>query len=754
MRRVKTMWKKKLCGILLAAALLVSSLTGAFAAAPSFPDVKDPQTALEVDCLRMLGAISGDNYGNFDPNGKLTRAQFAKIAVIVLGKADQEPTYRNRTIFPDVRANHWARGYVNLAASGELSIIKGTAGPGGPFKPDATITYGEAVTMVTRMLGYTDADTGLVWPDGYLELASQIGLTKGISLSAKDAIPRSQAAHLFCNLLNTQKKEGGLFAGQLGSVTENVVILALDVTADDGTAGAVRTSDGVKKVKSGIVPQSMLGQKGSLVVDSKGEILTLVPDGGESKTVTVSAAAAGRITDSAGNKYTIPTNVLTYTAEGSTTFDQVWMDLAAGSRVTMYYTAGKVTALYLNTAPAADAVVVTGNATAATFRSLTNGATGYPIYKNGQKITYADIQPYDVATFSGGALNISSLRLTGVYENVYPNTEYPTRATVIGHEFTVLDSAVDSMSKLKLGETVTLLLTADGQIAAAYRPGTVQGNAMGIVKSYDSEKAEVQLLGTQIILSGKPSGSYSASGLTGQLVNVSSYEKGRITLSSLTTNSGAGSFQVESMKLGNYTVSPAVVLGERVGNGPVRQLTLADLSQKTYSSSQISYYHLNSANQVDVLIFNNITGDCYTYGILGSKVETVYDSGFEITERTMWVTNQSGEQEHLKGGGTVSGGSKTFGGIAEGANGRVADYVIMQSLSGVPRSAFTTMDGVVYLNYNGQSFPVAEGVQCYNSVSDSWFKDLAACRAFSNNLTVYFDRPAAEGGKIRVVVAG
>ena len=747
------MWKRKLGALLLAAALLVTAAAPALAAAAPFPDIKDSATALEVDSLRMLGAISGDNYGKFDPDGKLTRAAFAKIAVIVLGKGDLEPTYRNRTIFPDVRSTHWARGYVNLAASGELSIIKGTAGPGGPFKPDDTITYGQAVTMVTRMLGYTDADTGLVWPDGYLELAGQIGLTDGLDLSPNAAINRAQAVHLFCNLLNTPKKEGGLFSSTLGTVTPNVVILALDVTAEDGTAGAVRTSEGVLKVKSGVSPQSLLGQKGSLIVNDKGEIITLVPDGGENRTITVTAAAAGRLTDSTGAKYTIPTEAVTYTSEGSTTYDKAWVDIAPGDRVTLYFTAGKVTALYLNTAPAADAVVVTGSASAATFRTITGGATGYPIYKNGQSITYADIQPYDVATFAAGALNISSLRLTGAYENVAPNTEYPTSVTVMGHDFPVLSSAVDSLSGLKLGETITLLLTADGQVAGAYRPSAVQGNAMGIVKSAGNDTAEVELLGTRIILKGKPFGSAVGGSLVGQLVSVSSYEKGRLRLEKLPSGTSAGAFQVSAMKLGTYTVSPGVILGERVGSGPVKPLTLDSLGRDTIPAGQISYYHLNAAKQVDVLIFNDATGDCYTYGILKSEVETVYDSGFEYTQRTMRVTNQSGEHGPYKGGGSVSGGRNVFGGVAEGANGTVANWLTLTALQGVPRSAFATIDGTVWLTHNGQSFPVSEEVQCYNSVSGTWFADLAACRAFSNNLTVYYDRSPDEGGKIRVVVA-
>ncbi len=742
--------KRRIVSALLCAALLLSAAAGAFAAAAPFHDVTDEKTRVEVDALRMMGVIEGDGTGNFNPSGSLTRAAFAKMAVIVMGKGDLEPTYRNRTIFPDVRSSHWARGYVNLAAAGEPSIIKGTTG--GRFEPDSSITYGQAVTLVMRMLGYTDADTGLIWPNGYLELAAQVGLTKGLSLSAGANISRAQAVHLFCNLLNTPKKEGGLYCASLGSVTQDAVILALDVAAEDGSNGAVRTSEGVMKVKSGVAPQSMLGQKGNLIVNEKGEIITLIPTGGESKTITVSAANSGQLTDSSGARYTVPKGTVAYTSEGKAIYDtdNVWMDIYSGARVTLYYTSGKLTGLYVNTAPMSEAVVVTGSATAASFRTLTGGATNCPVYKNGQRISYSDIQPYDVVTYNAGALTVSGLKVAGVYENVTPNVEYPSTVTVMGHPFTVLPSAASTFSGLKLGQSVTLLLTADGQVAAAYPAGKVQSETLATAKgNYEQgAEAEFELLGTTITLRGTLS---SGTAVKGQLVKLTSYEKGKLRVEKLPTSTAPGSFDAQTMKLGSYTVAAGAVLGDRVGDGPVVPITLDDVPSTRVASGKISYYHL-SGNVVDVLIFNDLTGDCYTYGRITSQVETVTDSGFTMSERTMKVENKNGTVSYV-GGGTVSGGMRIYGGVAQSGNGRVANWLTLSELRSVPRSAFTTVDGRTYCNHGGQSFPVADGVQCYNNVSGTWFEDLTQCRAFSNNLTVYYDRPAAEGGKIRVVVA-
>ena len=149
-------------------ALVISLFAGmclpAGAVYSSFPDVTDAELSRDVDALRMLGAVEGDGTGYFKPNDTLTRAQFCKMAVVVLGRGDEEYIYRNRTIFPDVRADHWARGYINLAVTAENKIIIGNGD--GTFRPDDNISYAQAVTMLMRMLGYSDADAGMLWPHG------------------------------------------------------------------------------------------------------------------------------------------------------------------------------------------------------------------------------------------------------------------------------------------------------------------------------------------------------------------------------------------------------------------------------------------------------------------------------------------------------------------------------------------------------------------------------------------------------------
>lgn len=65
---------------------------------------------------------------------------------------------------------------------------------------------------------------------------------------------------------------------------------------------------------------------------------------------------------------------------------------------------------------------------------------------------------------SSDTLFVSDLKLSGLYENAYPNAAAPSTVTVMGAELTVLPSAQADLAAFKVGDKVTLLLTT-------HRPG-------------------------------------------------------------------------------------------------------------------------------------------------------------------------------------------------------------------------------------------------------------------------------------------
>lgn len=732
------------------------------AAYSQFPDVSDENTQLNVDVLRMMGVVEGDGTGYFRPNDKLTRAQFCKMAVVVMGRGDEEYIYRNRTIFPDVRSNHWARGYINLAVTAEEKIIIGNGD--GTFRPNDEITYAQAVTMLMRMLGYSDADAGMLWPQGYMELAGDCGLTDKLNLSNGTAITRAQAAQLFCNLLAADNKEGGEYVSKLGTVHTDTVIMSDDATADNGKIGAIATSDGNYLPKSGMIPASFIGLRGMLVTDSDGYAVTFIPDSGTTLTIVAASVQAGWIKDNSGKTYNISGDVPAYTIDEKGTYDKLWVDISAGTKVNLYFTAaGKVNGVFINTGVADTAAVAYTGGGVGQFSTILDGVKDYEVYKNGVKATTSDIRQYDVATYdkSSKILYVSDTRLTGLYEDASPNREYPTSVTVMGTSFNVLPSAVDSLKKFNIGDSITLLFTNDLQVAGAVNTSLARTNAIGIVTKCSTSSAEVELF-AGITVSGDPKVTdEKAQSLTGQLVNVSSSSKGRISLSKLTSSGASGEFDVSNMTLAGTKVSSAVKVFEKVGNSALKELSPEDMIIAKVPASKIAYVAKDYSGKASIIVLDNVTGDMYTYGKcevdtkvtsskegIGSDGKTII---IEATNRVITVTNYDGTTAELICPTQYKDGD--FVGIVPSLDGeKVAGAMTLSSIGNVKRADFTTGDVVTVTTDKGV-FVVSDDVACYNYSTGTWFSSLEAARGFSNNLTVYYDNDPGKGGKIRVVVA-
>jgi len=113
-----------------------------------YPDV--PATAWyanQVGYMHSLGVLRDySRDGRFRPNEPVTRAEFATLAAHFDNLA---LTSTNR--FTDVANNHWAVRYINSAA--EKGWILGY--PDNTFRPEASITRAEVVTLVNRILNRT-----------------------------------------------------------------------------------------------------------------------------------------------------------------------------------------------------------------------------------------------------------------------------------------------------------------------------------------------------------------------------------------------------------------------------------------------------------------------------------------------------------------------------------------------------------------------------------------------------------------------
>ena len=790
MKRRDNMKLKRLISWLLASALAASLAVMPIGAAgtSSFGDISDRETAVNADILRLMGVVSGTGGNQFNPNGTLTRAEFCTMVVKFMQQGDQVPIHATRTIFSDVTSKHWAQGYVNLAASltvkdgeREVPLISGVGD--GRFQPDEKITQAQAATILIRVLGYSSEQAGAVWPQSYMNLAESIGLSDGLPSDYNAALTRGQAAQLFVNALSCKNGEGSDYYTTLGKAQEDTIILAVNVETDDGTSdGAIRTtankeSEAYLPAEGEGNPYALQGKRGALVLNDKDEIVTFVPDDSSATTIILSGdAQPSYVKASGGSQYTMSKDTLLYTADATEgkSYMEGYSVLKSGTQITMYSERGKIVAVYASGSASSidsDAVVVMGSPSTAMFHQLTGGATNFNIQKGRQTITMSQIQPYDVVTYDSmsNTLIVSDLRLTCIYENASPNSKAPTEIEVLGHTFEVLDSAWEMTGDYKVGDQVTLLLTADGKVAGMAAPsGKTRSTAIGMV---DSGKATVFLPnGGTLELSGTIS---NADNLADQLVTISSGTKGKISASKLSSKSTSGQFLVEEGKLGSYTVSAGVQIYEQVNGGAMVKLDPTSLNMASIPGEKIATYHLNTSNYVDYIVLDRVTGNAYKYGMLIARTtvtEAEKDDEGNVTNpekesRSWYLTNHSTpncDSASSLGNTGFAGKNGTMAGVARGANNRVVSIIELEEIKNVSPSDFFESQGVQYVNAGGRTYRVADEVECcrdtgsIRDVEDSWFSQdsgeerLAAIKAFSSDLTIYVD---PIGDQVRVISA-
>ena len=686
--------KKRIVTWLLAVSMAVSLLVlpAGAAATTRFSDVQDSYTSTAVETLRLMGVLDGYGDGTFRPDTILNRAQFCKMAVYAMDGSGELGRYSTVTIFPDVKPSHWASAYINMAC--KKGIISGFAD--GRFRPEQTVTAGQAVTILMRGLGYQDNNVGGVWPQSFMAEAQTNGLLDGTGItSAYSPLTRGQAARLFLNLFDA--KTGGesvLFSYSLSN--------EVTLTAVDGGKGTLTAGGKAYDMAHPVSSTSLTGSRGKVVLNSAGKALTFLPVSGSSG---VSNAA----------------------------------------------------------------VIIGANVSSAGLEALAGNST-YSIYKNGVPASIGALRQYDVASYSAStnSILVCDTRVSVYYENCSPSPAAPTTITVLGGtELNVLPTAMDSLAKFKPGQQMTLLLTADGQVAGAEESvgGGARANALAVVTSSGVE----MICGGSLIPIGGSGSKY-----TGKVVSLSASKDGL----GLTVVSGGagGDLNVAERTLGGRKLAENVLIFD--GGS---QISFADLGQTVIRASRISYARTNWAGEVDLVVLGNGLATDVVYGravVKTSKSTWMWNANAgENAPRTSasgryedgeWIWNDgygpyAKHDEGVNGYYTTSQTisietpSKTYGPIANGnsvANGAFVavtlnssgtafeSFDVLTKLSNVSSTAWV---GKTAVTFGGTSYEVPSNVPCFNADSETWV-DLDTARNYGGTLNLY-----VSGGIVRAV---
>jgi hypothetical protein len=161
-----------------------------------------------VYTAQQLGIMAGVN-GKFSPTQQVTRAQFTKIIIEMLGEDSVATSTKS---FKDVPSNYWAYGYIMKAV--ELGIIKGVTPE--TFKPGATITREQVALMLGRAYKLKASSTPVEFNDQekitkealpYVQALQEKGVITGNkgNFNPKQNVTREMAAVIAVRMIESIK---------------------------------------------------------------------------------------------------------------------------------------------------------------------------------------------------------------------------------------------------------------------------------------------------------------------------------------------------------------------------------------------------------------------------------------------------------------------------------------------------------------------------------------------------------------------
>ncbi|MGE5329317.1 MAG: S-layer homology domain-containing protein [Deltaproteobacteria bacterium] len=480
------MFKRKLLVILIAIVLL---LIFNFSASAQYVDVPENSACYyAIASLSKAGIIGGYSDGTFKPNGNVTRAEFAKMAVAAIGKKDQAELVKNSSAFFDVPQKHWAAGYINIAVKNK--IITGYAD--GSFKPEEKINFAQVTTILLRMLGYSSSEMVGVWPQNYIEKAKSLEITKDIKLNPNDKVSRANIAVMFERTLNTKKNASNQTLGEQSSLgTQKTCIITNSWDLDSSvTKGFIKTDIGDFKAES-INGALYLGKKVNLLVDSDNEVLSAQSVEQDSHIVMVESISGNKVVyiDKNGSgSVDIPDDMVFYYGGGKSTFKNVKKNIYIGSVIALAFTEGS-SSIYeygvLIDPPTNEPVVVkdTVSSNGVKIGNINiSDKNYYTVIKNGEKVSFADIQSYDVVyqvkylfKTGKGILLVYDDKITGTYDNAYPSKASVSSIEILGEEKQIETSYAaaklnESEGAFKIGDDITVLTGKSGKIVDVITP--------------------------------------------------------------------------------------------------------------------------------------------------------------------------------------------------------------------------------------------------------------------------------------------
>lgn len=762
------MRKKSLAILLIAIMLFSMSLT---ASADVVYTSESAQTL-----LKSLNIMSGDQNGNMNLENNLTRAEFSKIAINASKYKNSVALGAKISVFKDCTYTHWAAPYVKVAVTN--GVITGY--PDGTFKPENNVLYEEAITVMLKLLGYTNDDFGNSWPYGQASLAANLGLSDNVVAGIGEYLTRQDVLALTYNTLIANKKDSNTayISDVDGVLHDNVIIMATNKEDTSVAPGSVLTSTGT--FTSADFNGDYVGLKGDLAVKSNGEIICFMPYVQNSdKYVVYSILPGSVVVYDNGNltELSLSDNTTVYSGSDKLTFSSAKSQMSIGDVIYVVKNSGGLVEYLTLTKDSLIGPETLSVYTSEWYRHYTDDASSLTVMRNGEKVSYTDVKANDVLYYSED-LNIVfayAKTVTGIYEKALPNKDTPTTVVVSGVEYEIESVAafnkLSSSGNLSYGSSVTLLFGKDGKIADVVTTSSSSDDLVAYLTGTGKktfENVDGENYTSRYVTMIRPDGSevefttdIDYSNYINQVMKVN-LGNGVAKLGAVSKQTSlTGTVSASKMTIGSARVADDVRIldvsstnKDHGGNAVTTYMSRID--GISLGSSSVIWYGKNFDGEVDEIILNDVTGDSSLYGIITDCPDS--SSSKEDTDKSKGFTSSSGSytmdvngKEYKLSGGIYANLSYISPVKIEISGSSVKTLSALKALSGgiseVTPSSITAggteyklSDKVVVYEKKGSRdysiIPINELVQIHDDYM----------------IKAYYDKSENLGGRIRVII--
>ena len=287
----------------------------------------------------------------------------------------------------------------------------------------------------------------------------------------------------------------------------------------------------------------------------------------------------------------------------------------------------------------------------------------------------------------------------------------------------MLESARNDIAKYKPGDVMTIMLTANGQVA-----GVTDASAknMAIVGSDGKVKL---FLGNALMDTNAVSLDHA-----GELVSVSSYKKDAVSLNEY-TNSTADFDPVRRI-MGDEKLSSSARI---FYNGS--EIASSDLGKSIVNGDDIHYARRDADGNIDLMIIPATKITKIIYGKARydseSRALTITNGDGSVTHNTTYLVNS---QDYVAAK-EVTTKLRHFDYDEETV--LFTEVESLAQMKNVKKSAFS---GKSMITFGGASYVIPDDVQCYNKDSQSWVT-LDQALAYSDTFTCY----SSGGNTVRII---